>query len=61
MDKRKMVKMSKTFSLYDFDGKLIDVRGFIDDLIEEFGSNATLDYDTEWDYDCDRSIFVLHY
>lgn len=61
MTMRKMIKERKVYSLYDFDGKLCEVRDFIDSLIDEFGANAMLDNDTEWDYDGDRSIFVLHY
>ena len=61
MNKRKMVKERVTFSLYDFDGKLAEVRDFIDSLIEQYGKDALLDNDTEWDYDCDRSVFYLHH
>lgn len=61
MNKRKMKKEERVLSLYDFDGTLESVRGFIDHLIEEYGKDATLDNCTEWDYDCDRSIYRLHY
>lgn len=61
MNKRKMKKERETLSLYDFDGKLAEVRDFVDSLIDKYGKDARLDNDTEWDYDCDRSVFYLHY
>ena len=61
MNKRKMKKEERVLSLWDFDGKLCDVRDFVDSLIEDYGKDATLDNCTEWDYDGDHSIFRLHY
>ena len=61
MNKRKMKEERETLSLYDFDGKLAEVRDFVDSLIEKYGKDARLDNDTEWDYDCDRSIFYLYH
>jgi hypothetical protein len=62
MDKRKMKDERVTVSLWDLDGSLEHAREHIDYLIEQYGKDARLDNDSEYDYDgsC-TSVFYLHY
>lgn len=62
MDKRKMKKEQITISLWDLDGSLEHARDYIDTLIDEYGKDATLDNDTEWNYgDDEYAVFRLNY
>ena len=61
MNKRKMIDERVTVSLYDLDGTLEELRDYAESLIEEYGKDATFYNDTEWDYDCDRSVFYLRH
>ena len=61
MNKRKMIEERVTVSLYDLDGTLEELRDHAESLIEQYGKDATFYSDTEWDYDCDRSVFYLRH
>lgn len=47
--KRKMIDEKRSVNLYEVEGKLVDVRKYIDELIAEYGEEAKLEI--EWDYD----------
>lgn len=62
MNKRKMKDEQITISLYDIDGSLEHARDYIDSLIEEYGKDAVLDNEREWEYGGDEySVFKLRY
>lgn len=46
---RKEVNESKTISLYELEGNLVVIRKYFDELIDEYGEEAKLALD--WDYD----------
>ena len=47
--KRKMVDEKRSVDLYSFEGKLNDVREYLNELEKEYGADAKLDL--QWDYD----------
>ena len=61
MNKRKMMKERYNVSVYDMEGTLSEMRDYFDGLIEQYGKDAHIYHEMEWDYDGDRSTFYVHY
>lgn len=59
MAKYKMVRESVNEDIWSLDGKLSDVRNYIDRLIDEYGENACMDIERDG-YDCYVELYV-HY
>jgi hypothetical protein len=59
MAKYKMVRESVEEDIYALDGKLIDVKHYIERLIEKYGENAYMDIERDG-YDCYVELYIKY-
>lgn len=61
MVERKMKQEHEVLSVWDLDGSLVSIRDLIQLYIDQYGESATMSPETEWDYDCERTVFHINY
>lgn len=59
MAKYKMIRERAEEDIYALDGKLIDVKEYIERLIEQYGENAYMDIERDG-YDCYVELYVQY-